>query len=114
MTKKKKDNGNFDENDHSKSVKVVEQLSPSPPHLGFENPLLPLANTYDDDDNEEEDEYHGKREQSGDGGGRLDRVNVVQHGHEDDDDDDDGKNEDDLANGKAKQICRSAEGLPLS
>lgn len=89
MTKKRKNNGSADEDRHVKSVKVVEQSSPSPPRLGFENPLLPLANTYDDDD--EEEEYGGR----GDSGAK-----VGQNGRTGEDDDEDkDEDEDDLANG---------------
>lgn len=89
MTKKRKDNGSADEDRQSKSVKVVEQLSPSPPRLGFENPLLPLANTYDDDDEEEEYGGHGDS-----------RANVGQNGRRGEDgDEDEDEDEDDLANG---------------
>lgn len=89
MTKKRKDNGSADEDRQSKSVKVVEQSSPSPPRLGFENPLLPLANTYDDDD--EEEEYGGRGDS---------RANVGENGRRGEDGDgDEDEDEDDLANG---------------
>lgn len=37
-----------------KRQKVVDKSSSPPPPLGFNNPLLPLANTYDDDDEDED------------------------------------------------------------
>ncbi|MDE1390102.1 hypothetical protein PVM78_22755, partial [Bacillus licheniformis] len=43
----------------SKKQKLNELSSPSPPQLGFDNALLPLA-TYDDED-EEDEERDGKQ-----------------------------------------------------
>lgn len=93
MTKKRKSNGSVDEDGRSKSLKVAEQSSPSPPRFGFENPLLPLANTYDDDDDEEE-----YRQRNGGGAGGDNRAKVDQDGRGVEKDDDEEEDEDDLAN----------------
>ncbi|KAK3218881.1 hypothetical protein Dsin_012851 [Dipteronia sinensis] len=85
MTEKRDKDGSVSEDGYSKRPRVAAPPSPSPPRLGFENPLLPLANTYSDD--EEDEEFDGRRKQFGVRGGN--------NGHgveeeEDDDDDDEG------------------------
>ncbi|GMP73424.1 hypothetical protein CsSME_00031184 [Camellia sinensis var. sinensis] len=55
--------------EYSKRQKLLEQSSspsPSPPRLGFDNALLPLASYDDDDEDEEEDD-----ERRGASGGRV-------------------------------------------
>ncbi|KAI3742831.1 hypothetical protein L1987_60527 [Smallanthus sonchifolius] len=60
MTKKRQDMENTTDNEeqHLKKQKLSERSSPSPPQLGFDNALLPLA-TYD----EEEDGDDGSRQE---------------------------------------------------
>ncbi|KAL5769247.1 hypothetical protein ACOSP7_015807 [Xanthoceras sorbifolium] len=91
MTGKRENDGSVNEDRYSKRLRVAAEgssPSPSPPRLGFENPLLPLANTYSDD--EEEEEYNGRREQRGvRGGNNGSRVEWNGHGVEEEDDDND-------------------------
>ncbi|KAI3680455.1 hypothetical protein L6452_35226 [Arctium lappa] len=58
MKTKREDVENSEEQ-HSKKQKLIERSSLSPPQLGFDNALLPLA-TYDDDE-DDEDERDGKK-----------------------------------------------------
>ncbi|KAI3725585.1 hypothetical protein L1987_65376 [Smallanthus sonchifolius] len=78
MTKKRQDmeNTTDDEEQHLKKQKLSERSSPSPPQLGFDNALLPLA-TYDED--EDEDDGNKQEENS--------RSNI-----EEDDDEEDRNN----------------------
>ncbi|XP_038691230.1 U4/U6.U5 tri-snRNP-associated protein 2-like [Tripterygium wilfordii] len=87
------------EEERDSKRQIVEQSSLSPPPLGFDNPLLPLANTYDDDEEEEEDlrreSTHGGRQEVN--GGRME-----QNGHRaeiDVDDDDESDDDDRLGQG---------------
>ncbi|KAJ0046693.1 hypothetical protein Pint_05352 [Pistacia integerrima] len=90
MPRKRENVGSVNEDGYSKRLKVAaEQSSLSPPGLGFENPLLPLANTYDDDDEDEEE--IGRRVDNALGGG-YSRAKDEQNGNgvqEDEDDHDD-------------------------
>ncbi|TXG69150.1 hypothetical protein EZV62_004085 [Acer yangbiense] len=61
MTKREYDDGSLNEEGYSKRLRVAQ--------LGFENPLLPLANTYDDE------EDNGRKEQYG---GQVKRSRLVQ------------------------------------
>ncbi|XP_024961324.1 U4/U6.U5 tri-snRNP-associated protein 2-like isoform X1 [Cynara cardunculus var. scolymus] len=63
MKTKRQDVENSEEQ-HSKKQKLIERSSLSPPQLGFDNALLPLA-TYDDDD-DEDDERDGKKVEEND------------------------------------------------
>lgn len=85
-------NGVSEEEREVKRKRLMERSDSPPPPLGFNNPLLPLANAYDDDD--EEDDNEQKKSQTrgngiakGEGNGNKVRGEVVDD--EDDDDDDD-------------------------
>lgn len=73
-----------------KRQKLLEKSSSPPPPMGFENPLLPLANTYDDDD---EDEDYERRARSwrgeGQNGARVEQnSNGFEYAEVEDDNDD--------------------------
>ncbi|GLT26675.1 hypothetical protein SLA2020_017220 [Shorea laevis] len=73
-----------------KRQKVLEKSSSLPPPMGFENPLLPLANTYDDDDEDEDHERRAlNRWGEGQNGARGEQNgNGVEYAEVEDDDDD--------------------------
>lgn len=52
------------EEQHLKKQKLTEVSSPSPPQLGFDNALLPLA-TYEDEDDEDDERDDKKVEENG-------------------------------------------------
>lgn len=93
MKTKREDSDSMGEEEKgSKKQRVVQRSVSPPPPLGFENPLLPLANTYEDDDDEEDDE---QKETARDGGGKDNRTASVEQNsqggqsEEDDEDEDD-------------------------
>ncbi|XP_010538757.1 PREDICTED: U4/U6.U5 tri-snRNP-associated protein 2 [Tarenaya hassleriana] len=55
-TEREDRNGVSEEERDEKRRRLVERSASPPPPLGFNNPLLPLANTYDDEDEDEEDD----------------------------------------------------------
>ncbi|GKU88874.1 hypothetical protein SLEP1_g3088 [Rubroshorea leprosula] len=73
-----------------KRQKVLEKSFSPPPPMGFENPLLPLANTYDDDDEDEDYERRAlNRRGEGQNGARVEQNgNGVENAEVEDDDDD--------------------------
>jgi U4/U6.U5 tri-snRNP-associated protein 2 len=92
-------NGVSEEEREVKRKRVMERSDSPPPPLGFNNPLLPLANTYDDDDEEEENEQkksqaRGNGVAKGEGNGNK----VKGEAQEEVDDDED----DDVSKGKGK------------
>ncbi|KAK2652830.1 hypothetical protein Ddye_012686 [Dipteronia dyeriana] len=98
MTEKRENDGSVKEDGYSKRLRVA-----SPRH-GFENPLLPLANTYSDD--EEDEEYYGRRKQHGVcGGNNGSRMERNGHNVEEEEEEDDG---DDEGHDQGKQ-CRLIE-----
>lgn len=88
-------NGGSEEDREVKRKRVIERSDSPPPPLGFNNPLLPLANAYDDEDEEEEDEQRkslargsGGKDNNGVAKGEGNRNKVREVEDEDDDDDD--------------------------
>lgn len=72
MKTKREDSDSMGEEERgSKKQRVLQRSASPPPPLGFENPLLPLANTYNDDDEEEDYE---QKETARDGGGKDNRI----------------------------------------
>ncbi|XP_031253928.1 U4/U6.U5 tri-snRNP-associated protein 2-like isoform X1 [Pistacia vera] len=103
MPRKRENESSGNEDGYSKRQKVAgEQSLPSPPRLGFENPLLPLANTYDDDDEDEEE--NGRRVHNA-GGGGYSRARDEQNGNgvQEDEDDEDEDDHDDQGVGQGKR-----------
>lgn len=72
-----------------KRQKVLEKSISPPPPLGFQNPLLPLADTYEDDDEDEDFERMALSSRRGGGGQNGARV------EQDSDDDEHAEDEDD-------------------
>ncbi|KAJ0045333.1 hypothetical protein Pint_05624 [Pistacia integerrima] len=103
MSRKRENESSGNEDGYSKRQKVAgEQSLPSPPRLGFENPLLPLANTYDDDDEDEEE--NGRRVHNAGGGGySRDRDEQNGNGVQEDEDDEDEDDHDDQGVGQGKR-----------
>lgn len=105
--------------EYSKRQKLLEQSSspsPSPPRLGFDNALLPLASYDDDDEDEEEDD-----ERRGASGGRVGNNDgrKERNGHNDDneyddedEDDDDDRGEKELSQGKHKRVVELRRDCP--
>ncbi|KAK9292013.1 hypothetical protein L1049_019966 [Liquidambar formosana] len=76
-------------NPESKRQRLLEHASPSPPHLAFENALLPLASYDDDDDDEDEERREASRGGREVDNGRRMEPDGFRDEEEDDEDDDD-------------------------
>lgn len=92
-TEREVKNGGVEEEREMKRKRVMERSASPPPPLGFNNPLLPLANAYDDDGEEEENEQR-KSQTRGSGGkdngaGNGNKVGGEVEKELDDDEDDD-------------------------
>lgn len=117
MKTKREEDESMEEEENSKRQKLLDEQSsspsPSPPRLGFDNALLPLA-TYDEEEEEEEDEMRGA------GGDRFRNVdgriekNGYRDGREDDDEDedDDGDAEKGLSRGKSNRVVELRRDCP--
>ncbi|CAE6182995.1 unnamed protein product [Arabidopsis arenosa] len=86
-------NGVSEEEREVKRKRVMERSDSPPPPLGFNNPLLPLANAYDDDDEEEENEQkksqaRGNGVAKGEGNGNKVKGEAQEEVDDDEDDDD--------------------------
>lgn len=117
MKTKREEDESMEEEENSKRQKLLDEQSsspsPSPPRLGFDNALLPLA-TYDDEEEEEEEEDEmrgagGDRFRNGDG--RIAK-NGYRDGSEDDDEDDDGNAEKGLSGGKSNRVVELRRDCP--
>ncbi|XP_044509686.1 U4/U6.U5 tri-snRNP-associated protein 2-like [Mangifera indica] len=110
MSRKRENGDSGNEDGYSKRLKVAaEQSSPSPSPLGFENPLLPLANTYDDD--EEDEEEIGRRVLSG----GSSRAKDEQYGYgvqEDGNEDEDGRDDQGVGQGKRSRVVEVRRDCP--
>lgn len=114
MPRKRENDASGIEDGYSKKLKVAEdQSSPSPSRLGFENPLLPLANTYDDD--EEDEEENGRRVLNADGGG-YSRAKDERNGNgaqeDGDDEDEDDYGDQGIGQGKRNRVVELRRDCP--
>ncbi|XAR56058.1 Ubiquitinyl hydrolase 1 [Bertholletia excelsa] len=110
-TKREEDNG--EEQEYAKRQKLLEQPSspsPSPPRLGFDNALLPLASYADDEDEEEDDGTRGAR--AGNGGGRIEQNGGKDAGRYDDEDDDDNELDKGPSQGKRNREIEVRKDCP--
>ncbi|CAH2050619.1 unnamed protein product [Thlaspi arvense] len=110
-TKREEDNG--EEQEYAKRQKLLEQPSspsPSPPRLGFDNALLPLASYADDEDEEEDDGTRGAR--VGNGGGRIEQNGGKDAGRYDDEDDDDNELDKGPSQGKRNREIEVRKDCP--
>lgn len=118
MKTKREEDESMEEEENSKRQKLLDEQSsspsPSPPRLGFDNALLPLA-TYDEEEEEEEEDERrgagGDRFRNGDG--RIEKFGYRDGSEDDDEDeDDDGNAEKGLSRGKSNRVVELRRDCP--
>ncbi|GLU12179.1 hypothetical protein SLE2022_288800 [Rubroshorea leprosula] len=105
---------NMDGERHVKRQKVLEKSTSPPPPLGFQNPLLPLANAYDDDDEDENFErmtLSSRQAGGGQNGARLEQ-NSDDDEHAEDEDDSDYPSGQELPQGKQNRQIEVRRDCP--
>ncbi|GLT83659.1 hypothetical protein SLE2022_019360 [Rubroshorea leprosula] len=105
---------NMDGERDVKRQKVLEKSTSPPPPLGFQNPLLPLANAYDDDDEDEDFERMTLSSRRAGGGQNAARVeqNSEDDEHADDEDDSDDPSGQELPQGKQNRQIEVRRDCP--
>ncbi|GAV65210.1 UCH domain-containing protein/zf-UBP domain-containing protein, partial [Cephalotus follicularis] len=118
MKSKREESNSIDDEERDLKRHKGFSSSSSPPPLGFDNPLLPLANTYDDDDDDDEEIEGEERRASRYVGGEASSGNGVHkngrgvENEEEDDDDQCNSHEQGLNQGKRNRLVEVRRDCP--